>query len=169
MPPHRSGVYMIDLSSDNPQLVNLTFEGSYRESISPDFTPHGMGHWVTKDGEMILYIVNHRRHGDVVDSFIYNPTKKSLKYRRSFESPLYHDLNDLTLVDLDQFYVTVDQYFSSKFGKVVEFLLRLPISCILYIDGSGSTDEVKVAMDGLKYPNGIARSNDGRYVCTVNF
>ena len=87
MPPHRSGVYMIDLSSDNPQLVNLTFEGSYRESISPDFTPHGMGHWVTKDGEMILYVINHRRHGDVVDSFVYNPTKKPLKYRRSFESP----------------------------------------------------------------------------------
>ena len=80
VPPHRSGVYMIDLNSDIPKLVNLTFEGPYRESISPDFTPHGMGHWVTKDREMILYIINHRREGDTVDSFVYNPTKKSLKY-----------------------------------------------------------------------------------------
>ena len=69
MPPHRSGVYMIDLSSDNPQLVNVMFEGSYRESISPDFTPHGVGHWVTKDGEMTLYVINHRRHGDVHGGF----------------------------------------------------------------------------------------------------
>ena len=80
LPPHRSGVYMIDLGSNDTKLFNLTFEGSYRETNSPDFTPHGMGYWVTKDGEMILYIINHRHRGDTVDSFVYNPKKKSLKY-----------------------------------------------------------------------------------------
>ena len=156
---------MIDLGSNNhPKLINLTFEGSFRESNSPDFTPHGMGHWITKDGEMLLYVINHRRGGDTVDSFIYNPEKKSLKHRRTFESPLYHDLNDLVLVDLDEFYVTVDLYFGSKLGKNVEVLFRLPLGQILYVNGKGSEDEVKVAIDGVKYPNGIAKSNNGRYI-----
>ena len=155
---------MIDLSSNDTmtKLVNLTFEGSYRETESPDFTPHGMGHWVTKDGEMILYIINHRHRGDTVDSFIYNPKKKSLKYRKSFENSLLYNLNNLVLVDLDKFYATVDHYFKRAGGRTAEELLRLPLGQVLYIDGSGSELEVKVAMDGVKFPNGIAGSNDHR-------
>ena len=156
---------MIDLGRPNgtrPKLVNLTFEGSYRESNSPDFTPHGMSHWITKDGEMLLYIINHRRRGDTVDSFVYDPEKKSLKFQKTFENPMFHDLNDLALVDLDEFYVTIDIYFQSSFGKQVESLARLPLGRILHVDGRGSKDEVKVAADYLRYPNGIVRSNDGR-------
>ena len=164
LPPHHSGIYMIDLGSNNTKLFNITFEGSYRETNSPDFTPHGMGHWVTKDGEMILYIINHRRRGDTVDSFIYNPQKKSLKYRKSFENPLFHDLNDLAMVDLDEFYVTIDIYFQTSLGKQIEFLAKLPLGQILHVNGKGSKDEVKVAADYLRYPNGIARSNNGRYL-----
>ena len=120
---------MIDLSSNNTvtKLVNLTFEGSYREIESPDFTPHGMGHWVTKDGEMILYIINHRRRGDTVDSFVYNPKKKSLKYRKSFENQLLYNPNDLVLVDLDKFYVTIDHYFTGSGGRIAEDWLKLPL------------------------------------------
>ena len=155
---------MIDLGSDKPKLVNLTFEGSYREHISPDFTPHGMSHWVAKGGEMIIYIINHCRNGDTVDSFIYDPTKTSLKFRRSFQNPLYHDLNNLVLVDLDEFYVTVDHYFQTGFGRAMELHLRLPVGQVLYVNGKGSDETVKVAIDGIKYPNGIAKSNDGRYI-----
>ena len=162
MPPHRSGIYMIDLGSSKPKLVNLTFDGSYREHISPDFTPHGMGHWVTEEGEMILYVINHRQNGDVVDSFDYNPSKKSLRFRRSFQNPLFYDLNDLVLVDLDEFYVTIFHYFQTRIWRLSEILLKLPLGQVLHVDGKGSKEVVKVAIDGIKCPNGIAKSNDGR-------
>ena len=162
MPPHRSGIYMIDLGLSKPKLVNLTFEGSYREHISPDFTPHGIGHWVTKDGEMILYVINHRRNEDIVDSFIYDPFKKSLRFRRSFRSSLFHDLNDLVLVDLDEFYVTIEHYFQTRIGITSEVLLKLPLGQVLHVNGKGSKEVVKVALDGVKSPNGMAKSNDGR-------
>jgi arylesterase/paraoxonase len=164
LPPHRSGIYMIDLSSNDTatKLVNITFEGSYRETNSPDFTPHGMSHWVTKNGEMILYIINHRRRGDTVDSFVYNPQKKSLKYRKSFENPLLYNQNDLVVVDLDKFYVTIDHYYTGAVGRTAEDMLKLPLGRILYIDGSGPGLEVKVAMNGVRLPNGIAMSNDNR-------
>ena len=153
---------MIDLGSNDTKLVNLTFEGSYREANCPDFTPHGMSHWVTKDGEMILYVINHRHRGDTVDSFVYNPKRKSLKYRKSFENPFLYNLNNLVLVDLDKFYITVDHYFKAKSGRTAEELLRFPLGQVLYVNGEGSELEIKVAMDGLKYPNGIAGSNDHR-------
>ena len=155
---------MIDLSSNDTatELVNVTFEGSYRETNSPDFTPHGMSHWVTKDGEMILYIINHRRRGDTVDSFTYDPQKKSLKYRKSFENPLLYNQNDLVVVDLDKFYVTVDHYFIGAVGRTAEEMLKLPLGRILYVDGSGQGLEVKIAMNGVRVPNGIAMSNDNR-------
>ena len=164
LPPHRSGVYMIDLSSNDTvtKLVNLTFEGSYRETESPDFTPHGMGHWVTKDGEMILYIINHRHRGDTVDSFVYNPKKRSLKYRKSFENPLLYSLNDLVLMDLDKFYVTIDHFFIGLAGRITEEILRLPLGQVLYVNGRGPEMEIKVAMGSLKFPNGIAVSNNHR-------
>ena len=162
LPPHHSGIYMIDLGSNNTKLFNVTFEGSYRETNSPDFTPHGMGHWVTKDGEMILYIINHRRRGDTVDSFIYNPQKRSLKYRKSFENPLLSSLNDLVLIDLDKFYVTIDHYFSGLIGRIAEEVLRLPLGQVIYVNGGGLEMELKVATDSLKFPNGIAVSNDRR-------
>ena len=155
---------MIDLGSNDTatKLVNITFEGSYRETNSPDFTPHGMGHWVTKDGEMILYVINHRRRGDTVDSFTYDPQKKSLKYRKSFENPLLYNQNDLVVVDLDKFYVTVDHYFIGAIGRTAEDMLKLPLGRILYVDGSGQGLEVKMAMNGVRVPNGIAMSNDNR-------
>ena len=164
--PHRSGIYMVDFGSNDTvtNLVNVTFEGSYRETNSPDFTPHGMGHWVTKDGEMILYIINHRRRGDTVDLFIYNPQKKSLKYRKSFENPLLYNQNDLVLMDLDRFYVTIDHYFAGARGRTVEDLLKLPLGRILYVDESGPELEIKVAMNGVRLPNGIAMSNDNRLI-----
>ena len=68
--------------------------------------------------------------------------------------PLLYNLNNLVLVDLDKFYVTVDHYFVGKGGRIAEELLRLPLGKILFIDGSvGQELYIKVAMDGLKYPN----------------
>ena len=118
-----------------------------------------MGHWVTKDGAMILYFINHRKSGDTVESFRYDPSKKSLVHRRTFRSKQFFNLNDLVLVGLDQFYVTVDHYFSNKAMFQLETYLRVPMAYVLYHDG----EESFVASEGLKYPNGIAKSNDGRY------
>ena len=92
----------------------------------------------------------------------------SLKFRRSFQSPLYHDLNDLVLVDLDEFYVTVDQYFQSGLVKMLEVNLKLPFGQILYVNGRGPDEVVMLAMDGLRYPNGIAMSKDNRYHAIIN-
>ena len=56
----------------------------------------------------------------------------------------------------------MDHYFKGKSGRIAEELLRFPLGQVLYVNGEGSELEIKVAMDGLKFPNGIAGSNDHR-------
>lgn len=162
MPKPDAGMFMIDLNLENPRPVNLTFEDNFLESISQDFNPHGMGHWVTEDGSMLIYIVNHRKDKDTVDSFEYIPSTKSLRYRKSFENPELYNLNNLVLFGVDKFYITRDRYCYSHKLKFLESVSRLPTGTIFYVDGTAAEIKLKIAADGIRYPNGIARSNDGR-------
>jgi arylesterase/paraoxonase len=65
--------------------------------------------------------------------------------------------NDLIGVGPNQFYATIDHGWTSKWGKMIENYLQLPISYVLYYDGR---QFIKVA-DGIGYANGIALSPDG--------
>lgn len=158
-----SGVFLLDLNLDSPQPVNLTFEGYFESQDEAVFHPHGMGHWVDKNGSMYLYIVNHREDADTIESFEYKPSAKKLIYRKTFRDPRFHNINDLVLVDMDKFYATVDHYFTNPVLIVLETHLRLSLAYVLYFDGRDTI----VASDGVKYPNGIAKSNDGRLVFTM--
>ena len=117
-----------------------------------------MGSWTRNDGSMLLYFVNHRKTGDTVESFTYLPSKQTLVYRKTFRDRLFSNLNDLVLVDEDRFYVTVDRYFTNKILRSIETYLQFSLAYVLYCGEGG----VGIASETLKYPNGIARSNDGR-------
>lgn len=119
-----------------------------------------MSHWVTKDGALLLYFVNHRKDSDTVESFEYRPSTKTLVYRRTFRDEMFYNLNDLVVVGQDRFYVSFDRYFKNGKMKFLEGLFRLPLGCILYCDG----ETTMVASENLRYPNGVAKSNDGRYI-----
>lgn len=146
------------MSLESPQPENLTFEGFPESEIPSEFSPHGMGHWITNNGSLLLYFVNHRRNKDTVESFEYKPSRKTLVHRRTFEDLRFYNLNDVAVVGIDEFYVTVDRYFQHHALKEVENNFRLPLGSVLYCNGN----KVLSAWDTLRYPNGIARSNDGR-------
>lgn len=156
------GIFMLDLNLTNPVPVNLTFEDNFSEILSREFTPHGMGHWITENGSMILYVINHRGDKDTVYSFRYNPSTRSLKLRKSFEHPELYNLNDLVLVDLDKFYVTRDRHYKSEILKSIENVLGPPLAAVCYVDGTSPEIKVKVAASGFRMPNSIVKSNDDR-------
>lgn len=154
---------MLDLQDSDPQPVKLSFEGEFLSKISPDFNPHGLGTWVTESGEYLLYIVNHREEYDAIESFIYHPKKKSLEYRKSISGPGVYNINDIVLVEKDRLYATRDHYYKNPTAKTLEIYLRQRYGSVLYLDASGSDGvDIKMAADGFWYPNGIAKSNDGR-------
>ncbi len=142
----------MDMNSESPQPIKLAMQGP------AEFSPHGMGHWVGKHGSLFLYVINHCYDGDTVEAFEYKPSAKWLIHRKTFRDPLFVNLNDLVVVDLDAFYTTMDHYFANSVLQVVESYSRVSLACVVYFDGKRGA----VASEGLKYPNGIAKSNDGR-------
>ena len=157
---------MVDLRDQTPQPIKLTIEGHFLSKISPVFNPHGLGHWVTQDGDLLLYVVNHRLNDvDTIESFQYLPETKSLKYRKTLSCTDCYDFNDVVVVEKDKMYVTRDHYYVNDRVKYWETFLRFSFGSILYLDGSGETTQAKLAADGFWYPNGIAVSNNGRLAC----
>jgi len=65
-------------------------------------------------------------------------------------------LSDLAVIDNDQFYFTNVR----KYCLTMEMLFRLPFGSVGFYDGS----HAELVETGLFAPNGIAVSNDGRYV-----
>ena len=151
--PESSGIFLLDLNAETPEPFNLPLEG-----FSSSFNPHGMSKWVGEDGSMYLYVINHGIDCDTVESFEYQPSKKTLVHQKTFQDSLFRNLNSLVVVDLDHFYVTVDRYYKHPILKEIETLARMAFAYILYFDGQKSM----IASESLKYPNGIAMSRDRR-------
>ena len=151
---------MVDMNAPIAAPVKLAFTGDFLEQ-NPDFTPHGLGHWAG-EGDWLLYVINHHKEGlcDTVECFEYHPGNLSLTHLQTFFDPLFHNLNDLVLVGRDEFYVTNDRYFTQLFLHTVETMLRLPLGFVTHYNGK--TNQGKVAISGLRLPNGIAQSNNGR-------
>ena len=151
----RPVMYMFDMEKGEEGLVELK-----SDIDDGEFNPHGVGHWVTPEGDSIVYVISHQEMKDTVESFYFMAEDKYLKHRATFEHGLFRQLNDIVVVGLDEFYVTVDHYFSHPVAKAVESLLPLPLSTVVYYNEESGV--VKPAAGGLSYANGIAQSNNHR-------
>ena len=150
-------MFLFDLKKVEDGLVELKMEIDEEQ-----FNPHGVGHWVTPEGDYIVYVVSHQEQRDTVESFYFVRDEKRLKHRATFEHVLFRQLNDIVVVGLDEFYVTVDHYFSRPILKQIEFRLGLPLSTVIYYNEVSNTG--KTVAGGIGNANGIAQSNNRRYV-----
>ena len=155
---------MVDLRHPTPHPVKLSFVGEFLSKVSPDFNPHGLGSWVTEEGDYLLYVVNHRVDFDAIECFIYHPNTKSLEHRKTISNSEMYNLNDVVLVEKDLFYTTRDRYSKNPTAKILEVFLRFSYGTILHVDARGGSAHVKIAADRLAYGNGISKSNNGRCV-----
>jgi arylesterase/paraoxonase len=144
-------VYGYDLSSPDPQLINLTrdFQGS--------FHPHGISLY-SEAGYTRLFVVNHRPGADGIE--IFDVRNAQLYHLRTIEGELLTSPNDVLAVGADRFYVTNDHGSTTSLGQTLQDYLRLPKSNVVYFDGS----RFSVAAGGIRYANGINRSSDGHAV-----
>lgn len=102
-----------------------------------------------------LFVVNHA--GPEILAFDIDETGNLVMAGR-FDDDRLTSPNDLVATGLNSFYVTNDTAAGrqSVQGKA-EFLLGLATGSVLHFDG----DDWDVAVDGLKFPNGIAIGPDG--------
>jgi arylesterase/paraoxonase len=148
----QGAIHGFDLASANPRPMNLT------EDFPRELNPHGIGWWMAQNGDLSLFVVNHREDGHFVEIFDYRNGK--LVHRQSVSGALMHSPNDVLPVGPTAFYVTNDHGNSTVLGRMAEEYLQLARSYVLYYDGKTFR---KVA-DALAYANGINTSSDGRTV-----
>ena len=148
----QGAIFGFNLNATEPRLVNLTAD------FSKELNPHGLGWWMAKNGDLSIFVVNHRRDGHFVEIFDYRDGK--LVHRQSVSGALMHSPNDVLPVGPTAFYVTNDHGNSTVLGRMAEEYLQLARSYVLYYDGKN----FRKAAGALAYANGINLSLDGRTV-----
>lgn len=151
-----SGILAYDLTApgSKPVLLKTDFPGH--------LTPHGINLFHGPDGSKLLFVINMGEDSHffettgvcTVEIFSYRDGK--LHHLETIKSPELTTPNDIAGVGPRQFYVTIDHGWTSKWGKMLENYLQLPVSYVLYYDGA----QFKRVAGGIGYANGIALSPD---------
>ncbi len=126
-------------------------------TFSDSFHPHGISVFES-DSSTYLHVVNHNENGDYIEFFQYR--SDSLHHFKSIHSPMMCCPNDVLSVAPDRCYITNDHGNKSGFMRTLEDYLTLPLSNILYYDGSSFNE----AYSGMSYANGINISPNGKYI-----
>lgn len=152
------GIYVFDIDAMGmPQLVS--------QDAPADFRPHGISLWQGEDGVKRLFAISHPvAGGQVVEMFDVSDGGQ-LSHTQSVSFDAMYSPNDLVAVGPDAFYASNDRGSMGGFVQAVEPYFGLPLSSVVYWDGSGG----RVAADTLVYANGINVNADGSklYVAEV--
>ncbi|XP_061197023.1 serum paraoxonase/arylesterase 1-like [Saccostrea echinata] len=118
---------------------------------------HGLSLWLNKEkGTMTIAVVNHPTSGqDTIEFFNFDEKKQTLIHTKTVKDPLFSSLNDIVLVQENQFYVTCSQKWTR-----LELFLHIKMGEVLFYDGI----KVKVVAGGHLFANGINVSPDQRFV-----
>lgn len=155
-----SGILAYDLRVPGSKPVRLPTDFKGR------LIPHGINLYHGPDGSKLLFAVNMGKDSHFFESTgectveIFSYRDRKLYHRETVKSPELTTPNDLVGVGSRQFYVTIDHGWTSKWGKLLENYLQLPVSYVLYYDG----EQFKKVAEGIGYANGIALSPDGKTV-----
>ncbi|MBW1641743.1 MAG: SMP-30/gluconolactonase/LRE family protein [Deltaproteobacteria bacterium] len=150
-------IYAYNLNAPDPVLFNLT------SNMGRDFQPHGISLYVDNNGKGFLFAINHARGVHTIE--VYELIGIALYHTKTISDPMLVSPNDLVAVGPDSFYVSNDHGHVSGIMRVMEDYLKLPLSNVVYYDGSRFSE----AASGIKYANGINVSSDGKtlYLCAV--
>lgn len=161
--PDRPGeIFLLDLNENDPKPVVLRISRGFDLT---SFNPHGMSvHIDETDNVVYLFVVNHPNHGSTVEIFKFDEENNSLLHLKTITHDLLPSINDIVALGPDSFYATVDFYFRATTMKVIEKLLYLPWSSVVYY----SPTEVKEVASGFYFTNGINISPARKYIYFVD-
>jgi len=151
------GIYAYNLNAPDSVLFNLT------SNMGEDFQPHGISLYVDSNGKDFLFAINHAKGRHTVE--VFELIGILLYHTKTISDPMLVSPNDLVAVGPNSFYVSNDHGNASGIMRVMEDYLKLPLSNVVYYDGSRFSE----VASGIKYANGINVSSDGKtlYLCSV--
>lgn len=150
------GLYFYDMSSRPGSFSKLDLPTSLV------LHPHGISLFATADGQMFLHVINHRsseRHTVEIFS-VQRPAGAPLpvlRHRGSVSSDLFVHPNGIAAAGPESFYLTNDRGQGPRWMRMVENLLQLSRSTVVYHDGRGA----RVVAEDIAFANGIEISADG--------
>ncbi|ELW49134.1 Serum paraoxonase/lactonase 3 [Tupaia chinensis] len=150
-------IFLMDMNEQNPKAQPLQISDGFDKEL---FNPHGISTFIDKDHTVYLYVVNHPHMKSTVEIFKFEEQQRSLIHLKTIKHELLKSVNDIVVLGPEQFYATRDHYFTNFFLSLLEMLLDLRWSYVLFY----SPREVKVAVTGFISANGITISLDKKYV-----
>uniref|UniRef100_A0A8D2AYS1 Paraoxonase n=1 Tax=Sciurus vulgaris TaxID=55149 RepID=A0A8D2AYS1_SCIVU len=161
--PDASGkIYLMDLNEQNPRAEALKISDGFDEKF---FNPHGISTFIDKDHTVYLYVVNHPHMKSTVEIFKFEEEQLSLIHLKTIKHELLTSVNDIVVLGPEKFYATRDHYFTNYFLSLLEMILDLRWTQVLFY----SPKEVKVVAKGFSSANGITVSLDHKYYASRMF
>jgi len=144
------GIFVYSLSAANPALIKLT------SGTSKDFRPHGISLYTGKNGDDVLFVINHSGGRHSIEKYALSGDQ--LIHRKTIADPALVSPNDIVAVGPDSFYITNDHGSVAGLMRFFEDYMRLKRSNVVFYNGTGFSE----AAADIGYANGINVSADGK-------
>ncbi|GAB5568549.1 serum paraoxonase/lactonase 3 [Prionailurus iriomotensis] len=150
-------IFLMDLNEQNPRVQALNISDGFDKA---SFNPHGISTFIDKDHTVYLYVVNHPHMKSTVEKFKFEEQQRSLVHLKTIKHELLTSVNDIVVLGPEQFYATRDHYFTNFFLVLLEMIMDLRWTYVLFY----SPKEVKVVAKGFSSANGITVSLDKKVI-----
>ncbi|KAI5474677.1 arylesterase / paraoxonase [Pseudohyphozyma bogoriensis] len=135
---------------------------------------HGMTGYAGEEGKITLFLVSHpppverEKAGQVgadsvVEVFETRVGSREARWVYTVESELVRTPNAVAAVSETGVYVTNDHADKISFTRYTETIYATKSTDIVYCDFKSGTTECNVAVDGIYYPNGIAKGRGNTF------
>ncbi|XP_075067888.1 serum paraoxonase/arylesterase 2-like [Mixophyes fleayi] len=150
-------IFLLDLNDEELLPSSLRITGGLDIST---FSPHGISTYIDKDDTVYLFVVNHPHHKSTVEIFKFAEEENILVHLKTIKHKLLYSVNDVVAVGPESFYFSNDYYFTSFPMRMMELFLDLMWANVVYY----SPGDVREVASGFYSANGIAMSNDKKYI-----
>lgn len=147
-------LWYYDLRQQPGRFTRLETPGGF------PFHPHGIALHQAGDGQIHLQVINHRsedRHTVEIFTLHSGESAPLLRHRGSVASGLFVHPNGIAAAGPEAFYVTNDRGSGPRWMHMVENLLQLSRSNVVYHDGRGA----RIVAEDIAFANGVELSADG--------
>jgi len=163
----KGSIYLFDFNNPENGVLKLDIKKTPSKEFLETFDPHGMDIYENGGNLAKVYVINHANNNESVEVFQYDfNAPGQLVYVSTIQNENFVCLNDITLINEHEFYVTnFAKYCHSdyKIFPIFEIFFGMNTGNILYYK-QGHT---AIAAQG-SVMNGIAKSPDEKFIYCVS-
>ena len=158
-----NGIYVLDVSPE--RIADVRDATPVLPEGFGSFNPHGIFLWDDGAEDKRLFAVNHASSGEEIVEIFQVGDGGALTHLESVSFPEMFLPNDVVATGPRQFYATNFLRFDHGVMAIIETVLGLPLTSVVYFDGEAG----KTVAKGLAFANGINLSPDKKTLYVAEF